>query len=81
VTKMKNTKIIDGDGDLCPRCKQPTQIREHVQITPKILSQPFYYKRWFVCCDPTCQTNQIMPDRYIVPRNQDERNKRRWGNA
>jgi hypothetical protein len=30
-----NKRIIPGDGDPCPRCLQPTEIREHIEITER----------------------------------------------
>jgi hypothetical protein len=31
----RNIRIIPGDGNPCPRCGQPTQIREHKVITER----------------------------------------------
>lgn len=59
-------KIVPGEGDMCHRCGQPTQIREHKEITAKQLNQPFYYSRWFNCTNPQCKTTLIMPERYRV---------------
>lgn len=63
---MKKYKVIPGDGDPCPRCKRPTEIREHAFITSKHLSQPYYYSRWFNCTNRRCRTTVIMPDRFRV---------------
>lgn len=62
------TKIIPGEGDPCPRCKKPTQIREHLEVLQSHLNQPFYYSRWFNCENPRCRTTLIMPERYRVMR-------------
>lgn len=61
-----NYKIIPGAGDICQRCKQATQIREHIEVTAKHLRQPFYYSRWFKCTNGKCQTTQIMPERFKI---------------
>jgi hypothetical protein len=58
--------IEDEAGDPCPRCGEPTQIREHAAITEKHLRQPFYYSRWFCCINPHCATKEIMPHRFRV---------------
>jgi hypothetical protein len=55
-----------SEGDPCPRCGQPTQIREHKAITAKELRRPFYYRRWFYCTNPHCKTTTIMPERFVV---------------
>jgi len=67
------TIIIPGDGDPCPRCGVPTQIREHDGIGDKQQRQPFYYARWFCCMNQSCKTTLVMPECYkvmnsIVPR-------------
>jgi hypothetical protein len=36
--------MIPGDGDPCPRCGKPMQIREYDQVDEK---QSFSYERWF----------------------------------
>jgi hypothetical protein len=60
------TIMIPGDGDPCPRCGVPTQIREHDGIGDKQLRQPFYYTRWFCCMNQSCKTTQVMPERHKV---------------
>lgn len=64
--RRKRHLVVGLDGDPCPRCDFPTEIRVHVEVTDKHLRQPFYYTRWFYCTNPRCRTRQIMPDRYIV---------------
>jgi hypothetical protein len=61
-------RIVPGDGDPCPRCGQPTQIREHKAVADRELARPFYYSRWFNCTNASCKTTLIMPPRYIVRR-------------
>jgi hypothetical protein len=55
--KRKRTQyvVVEGDGDPCPRCGQPTQIREHDAFREH-LAQPLYYTRWFCCRNPKCKT-------------------------
>jgi hypothetical protein len=68
---MRNKSYVivpDEKGDPCPRCGQPTQVREHKAITEKHLAQPFYYTRWFNCTNDDCQTTLIMPEHYKVWR-------------
>src|ERR1019366_7610782 len=60
--------VVPGmNGDECPRCGRPTEIREHAEITKRHLEQPFYYSRWFCCVNPACRTSVIMPERFKVP--------------
>lgn len=54
------------DGDPCPRCGFPTEIREHDKVREKQLRQPFYYTRWFYCHNRQCRTTLIMPKEFIV---------------
>jgi len=61
-------KTVPGQGDPCPRCGMPTEIREHDGLRDKHLRQPFYYTRWFYCTNKQCKTTMIMPDRYKVER-------------
>src|SRR6266849_3707450 len=65
-SSTKNTKIVGLDGPPCPRCKEPTQIREHKEITKKELSNLCYFKRWYICMNKFCKTTAIMPDRFRV---------------
>ena len=64
----RNMRIVPGDGDPCPRCGQPTQIREHKVIAERESARPFYYSRWFNCTNASCKTTLIMPSRYTVKR-------------
>jgi hypothetical protein len=56
--------IVGSSGDPCPRCGQPTEIREHRYITAKQLRKAFYYSRWFYCTNARCKTTTIVLDRY-----------------
>jgi len=59
--KRKKFIVIHGDGDPCPRCGEPMQIREYNEKQP---SQSFSYKRWFCCLNESCKTTLVMPARY-----------------
>jgi hypothetical protein len=61
----KKCTVIPGDGDPCPRCGQPMQIREYDGIDEKQLREPSY-TRWFCCMNKTCKTTLVMPARYRV---------------
>jgi hypothetical protein len=63
---QKNRVVVPGDGDPCPRCRQPMRIFEHRQIGRKQRAQPFYYRRWFRCTNEACQTTLVMPECYRV---------------
>jgi hypothetical protein len=62
----RNFKIIPGNGDLCPRCGEPTEIREHISIGARELRKDFYYSRWFICKNAACRTTTVMPERFRV---------------
>ena len=57
--------VIPGDGDACPRCGQPMQIREYDGIDEKQLREPSN-TRWFCCMNKTRKTTLVMPARYKV---------------
>lgn len=61
-------RVVPGDSIDCPRCGHPTEIREHVEITPKMLRQQCYYRRWYCCMNPDCRTSVITceADRVMV---------------
>jgi len=65
---MPNFEIVGNDGDPCPRCGQPTQVRQHKTIRSRELRGPFYYSKWFYCVNRDCQTNTIVPPRFRVWR-------------
>jgi hypothetical protein len=71
--RKRNSVVVAGSGDPCPRCGCPTQIREHGAITDKLLAQPFYHSRWFVCRNHRCRTSTITPDRFRVFRDDQTR--------
>jgi len=60
--ERKKFIVVPGDGEPCPRCGKPTQIREY----EKQLRQPPFYTRWFCCLNKMCKTNLVMPARYKV---------------
>jgi hypothetical protein len=58
--------VVRGDGDPCPRCGVPMQIREYSNLTDKDLHRPYFYTRWFCCMNKSCRTTLVMPERYKV---------------
>jgi hypothetical protein len=68
-TKKRNRDrrvVIPGNGDPCPRCGVPMQIREYYEVTKKKLRQSYFYTRWFCCMNKRCRTTLVMPERYKV---------------
>lgn len=61
----KKRLVIPGDGDPCPRCGEPMQIREYDAVDQKLPNQPFF-ARWFYCTNKACKTTLVMPARYKV---------------
>jgi hypothetical protein len=61
-TTPRKAVIVPGQGIACPRCNRPTQVRKHAALGERQLRAPFYYRRWFFCTNPTCQTTMIMRD-------------------
>ncbi len=59
--------VIPGNGDPCPRCGVPMQIRESDRIGDRQRRQTFFYTRWFCCMNKQCKTTLVMPARYKVP--------------
>jgi hypothetical protein len=66
--KRKRTRqkciVIPGDGDPCPRCGNPMQIREYAALNEKQERRASLYTRWFCCMNETCKTTLVMPTRY-----------------
>ena len=73
LTKKKRrrylVRVVPGDGDPCPRCGVPMQIREYNNLTNKDLHRPYFYTRWFCCTNKSCPTTLVMPERYKVRAN------------
>ena len=63
--KRKKSMVIPGDGDACPRCGQPMQIRQYDVMDEEQLRQSSY-TRWFCCMNEACKTTLVMPSRYKV---------------
>jgi hypothetical protein len=61
----KKCIVILGDGDPCPRCGEPMQIREYDGVHEKLPGHPFF-TRWFCCMNKTCKTTLVMPERYKI---------------
>ena len=59
-------RVVPGNGDLCPRCGVPMQIREYSNLTDKHLHRSYFYTRWFCCTNKNCRTTLVMPERYKV---------------
>jgi len=59
----KKCVVIPGDGDPCPRCGNPMQIREYEEKEERC---PSFYTRWFCCMNKACKTSLVMPLRYKV---------------
>ncbi len=65
--QMKRNRIeTDEDGLPCPRCGNISIVREHIEITGKLLSQPFYYSKWFKCSNKHCKTDIFYDEIYRV---------------
>jgi len=62
----KKCVVVSGEGDPCPRCSKPMQIREYDGIDKQGLRQPPFYIRWFCCMNKSCRTTLVMPARYKV---------------
>jgi hypothetical protein len=60
--------VIAGEGDACPRCREPMQIREYEDDAAQPIPQPFFI-RWFCCLNKACKTTLVMPERYRVSVN------------
>lgn len=65
--RPSNTRVLRDDrGPACPRCRRGTEVREHARITAELLRKPFYYRRWYYCTNPHCDTRQILHDYFKV---------------
>ena len=58
--------VVPGNGDPCPRCGVPMQIREYSNSTNQYLRRPYFYTRWFCCLNNSCRTTMVMPERYKI---------------
>ena len=47
--------VIPGDGDPCPRCGVPMQIREPAGVGDRQQRQLLSYTRWFCCMNKQCK--------------------------
>ena len=63
--KRKKCFVIPGEGDACPRCAEPMQIREYDGVDEELPRNPFF-TRWFCCMNKACKTTLVMPARYKV---------------
>ena len=62
----KKCVVIPGEGDPCPRCGKPMQIREYAGPNKKQEGRASFYTRWFCCMNKSCKTSLVMPVRYKV---------------
>ncbi len=71
--QMKRNRIeTDEDGLPCPRCGNISIVREHIEITGKLLSKPYYYSKWFKCSNRHCKTDIFYDETYRVYPNKTE---------
>lgn len=67
---MKKYRIVGINGEKCPRCNEPSEIREHFGITDQELQKAFYYTRWYNCRNQQCQTTIFFNDDFkVINRN------------
>ena len=66
--RSRSNRVIGRNGIPCPRCGEPTEIREHVAITDKHLRQPYYFSRWFYCRNPKCRVTLHTIEEFKVRR-------------
>ena len=45
---------------LCPRCKQPLQIRQHRFLRQKELRARSYFESWGYCTNRACKTTTVV---------------------
>jgi hypothetical protein len=60
----KKSIVIPGDGDPCPRCGNPMQIRGYAGPNEEPERRASFYTRWFCCMNKNCKTTLVMPARY-----------------
>jgi aspartate carbamoyltransferase regulatory subunit len=67
MSKRRAYRIMPGAGVPCPKCKRPTQIREHKELTHKhLVKQPYYFTRWFYCRNTNCNVTAHMAEQFKV---------------
>lgn len=62
---MKRPKPIriPNAGIQCERCGFTSELRRHVEITERLLNQPFYYSQWYQCTNIDCPRTTFMEDK------------------
>src|SRR5947209_6650584 len=70
--RRKKYVVVSNDGPPCPRCWRPMEVREHDQIQPKHLRQPYYYSRWYNCRHRDCKTTLCMSDEFKIWNDEQE---------
>lgn len=69
--KQRANRICEpGKGIRC-HCGWISERRSHKEITLKLLSQPFYYRQWYQCTNPDCNTKTFMKDEDKVMNKKD----------
>ena len=64
-----NTRVVSGvRGVACPRCRRATEVREHVRVTAELRRKTFYFRRWYYCPNPNCDTRHIVHDAFRVAK-------------
>ena len=67
--RPSNTRVLRGvRGPACPRCRRATEVREHIRVTAELHRKPFYFRRWYYCTNPTCDTRVIVDNTLKVKR-------------
>jgi hypothetical protein len=74
--KQLGYRVVGHHGVLCPRCRQRTEIREHVLLTQRHLRRPYYFSRWFYCRNPSCPVTLHMSEEFKVRRANNEQTSR-----
>lgn len=57
-TKYRKNIIIESEK-VCRKCGGIAECRQHSVITDKMLKQPFYYSRWYMCRNRDCVTTMF----------------------
>lgn len=66
MTQSGKVVVVNESGPPCPRCREPTQVRQHKKIGERQLRAKFYFARWYLCTNQHCRTTLIMPETFKV---------------
>jgi hypothetical protein len=64
--QKKDYRVVEEPGLPCPRCKMPTQVREHAVLREKHFRQPYYFSKWYFCTNRDCAVQTHMSEKYKV---------------